>query len=172
MAIGVGGAVSAFAVFEAAMLWVSRMPFVLAREGYLPRALGRIWSEHEIPARSILLCCAVFTLLIPLGFVTLVVLDVFFYMFALMLEMWALVRLRRLYPNREGLFAIGGGRAGLYAVVIAPIATWVATFGLALSENATRRDFFAALVLAACVGPVYAILRHCYGGPAENPSEE
>jgi amino acid transporter len=172
LAIGAGGAVSAFAVFEAAMLWVSRMPFVLAREGYLPRTLGRIWSEREIPAQSILVCCAVFTLLVPLGFVTLVVLDVFFYMFALMLEMLALVRLRRLYPNRDRLFAVGGGRAGLYAVVIAPIATWIATFGLAVSANATRRDFFAAVALSACVGPVYAILRYCYGGPAGNPSED
>ena len=45
MALVAGGAISAFSIFDAAMLWVSRMPYVLAREGYLPRAprayLGR-----------------------------------------------------------------------------------------------------------------------------------
>ena len=113
-AISVGGAVAAFAMFAAAILWVSRLPFVLASEGYLPRGLTRIWEAREVPARSILACCVVFSLLAPLGFMTLVVLDVFFYMLALMLEMGALIRLRRLRPQRDGLFVLGGGRAGLY----------------------------------------------------------
>ena len=76
-----------FAVFEAAMLWVSRMPYILARERYLPRASRDILAATETPWKSIVLCCAVFTLLVTLGFLALVVLDVFFYMAALMLEM-------------------------------------------------------------------------------------
>ena len=165
-AIGIGGAVSAFAVFEAALLWVSRMPFVLAREHYLPRTLARIWNARATPAPSILVCCAVFSVLVPLGFVTLVVLDVFFYMLALLLEMAALVRLRSLHPQRVGLFTIGGGRAGLYAVAAAPVLTWVATFGLALSQGAHKIDFIVAVGLAICAWPVYAILRNLCGGPA------
>ncbi|HKV54956.1 MAG TPA: APC family permease, partial [Candidatus Binataceae bacterium] len=163
-AIGIGGAVSSFAVFEAAMLWVSRMPFVLSRERYLPDFLGTISSRRAIPGRSILLCCIIFTLLVPFGFVMLVVLDVFFYMMALVLEMWALIRLRRLYPRREGLFVIGGGRAGLYAIAGAPLLTWIATFGVAVSQNAS--DLVIALALAACVWPCYALLRRRYGGPS------
>jgi amino acid transporter len=165
IAIGIGGAVSAFAVLEAAMLWVSRLPFVLAREHYLPHQLALIWSDRATPVRSILLCCVVFTLLVPLGFVTLVVLDVFFYMFALMLEMAALIRLRRTRPHRAGLFVIGGGRAVLCAVAMAPILTWIATFGLAASESGGKLDFIVAVALTASVWPVYAILRHYFGGP-------
>ena len=48
-ALAIGGAVMSFAVFEAAMLWVSRMPFVLARERYLPRPLTEIWSTTATP---------------------------------------------------------------------------------------------------------------------------
>ncbi len=162
-AIAIGGAVSSFAVFEAAMLWVSRLPFVLARERYLPAGLAEVWSGREIPARSILLCSIVFTMLIPLGFGTLVVLDVFFYMLALTLEMGALIRLRRLYPRRDGLFVIGGGRATMYLVALAPLLTWMATFGLAVSHSAD--DLVIAAALAACTWPVYAILRRRYGGP-------
>jgi amino acid transporter len=165
-AVAAGGVASAFALFEAAMLWVSRMPFVLAREHYLPDGLAALSSGRATPARSILLCCAFFTLMVPLGFVTLVVLDVFFYMFALALEMCALIRLRQSYPLRAGIFRIGGGKLALYAVAGAPIATWAATFGLALTHGAGRIDFVIAIALSLCVWPAYVVLRRRYGGPA------
>jgi amino acid transporter len=164
-AIAAGGAISAFAIFQAAMLWISRMPFVLAGEGYLPRGLARLWSARAIPAHSIVVCCIAFSLLVPLGFVTLVVLDVFFYMLALALEMWALVRLRRVHPERKGQFVIGGGRLALWTIVLAPIVTWVGTFGLAESQGGGARDLAVGVVLAAGVWPSYALLCRRYGGP-------
>ncbi len=165
-ALAIGGAVMSFAVFEAAMLWVSRMPFVLAREGYLPRPLSEIWSATATPGKSILVCCIVFTLLVPVGFVALVVLDVFFYMAALGLEMLAMIRLRKLMPHREGLFTVGGGRAGLALVAILPVMTWLATFGLAVSTGDGKSDFILAIALGVLVWPAYAICRRRYGGPA------
>ncbi|MGO9264686.1 MAG: APC family permease [Candidatus Binataceae bacterium] len=168
-AISLGGAVSAFAMFAAAILWVSRLPFVLASEGYLSPALARIWHAKEVPARSILICCVIFSLLVPLGFMTLVGLDVLFYMMALMLEMGALLRLRRLRPQRDGLFVFGGGRAGLYLVVAAPLVTWLATFGFVLTRGGDRREFGVAILLLACAWPLYAFLRGRYGGPPVSP---
>ena len=165
-ALTVGGAVMSFAVFEAAMLWVSRMPFVLAREGYLPAQFSDLWTATDAPGKSILLCCIVFTLLIPLGFVALVVLDVFFYMAALVLEMMALVRLRRTHRIREDRFMIGGGAAGLALTVAMPVLTWLATFGLAVSTSSGSRDFLIAVALGSTVWPAYALARHRYGGPA------
>lgn len=165
-ALAIGGAVMSFAVFEAAMLWVSRMPYVLARERYLPHNLTELWKATDAPWKSILLCSIVFTLLVPLGFVALVVLDVFFYMAALVLEMGALVRLRHTRPHRDGLFTIGGGRLGLYAVAVLPLVTWAATFGLAVSQGGAHFDFLIAIVLAITVWPAYLIARHRYGGPS------
>jgi amino acid transporter len=164
-ALAIGGAVMSFAVFEAAMLWVSRMPFVLAREGYLPRPLTGIWSATATPGKSILVCCIVSTLLVPVGFVALVVLDVFFYMAALALEMLAMIRLRKLMPCREGLFTVGGGRVGLAIVAMLPLVTWVATFGLAVSNGSGKTDFILAIALGVLVWPAYAICRRRYGGP-------
>jgi amino acid transporter len=164
-ALAVGGAVMSFAVFEAAMLWVSRMPFVLAREGYLSPPLAQLWSTTATPGKSILLCCIVFTLLVPVGFVALVVLDVFFYMAALSLELFALLRLRQLMPNRGGVFTIGGGRIGLALIVALPILTWAATFGLAISAGVAKTDFILAIVLGAFVWPAYTVCRRLYGGP-------
>ncbi len=164
-ALAVGGAVMSFAVFEAAMLWVSRMPFVLARERYLSPPLAQLWSTTATPGKSILLCCIVFTLLVPVGFVALVVLDVFFYMAALSLELLALMRLRKLMPDRTGMFTIAGGRPALALIVALPILTWTATFGLAISAGVAKRDFILAIVLGALVWPAYTITRHRYGGP-------
>jgi len=164
-ALAAGGAISAFSIFDAAMLWVSRMPYVLAREGYLPPRLAHIWAERATPATSIVACCAVFSLLVPLGFVALVVLDVFFYMGALVLEMWALIRLRKSRPDRDGLFVIGGGSAALVAVAAAPIVTWLATFGLAVSHNGATAGLIVSIVLAAGAWPAYSILVRRYGGP-------
>ena len=164
-ALALGGMVSAFSIFTAAMLWVSRMPFVLARESYLPRWLAEIWRSTATPGKSILACCVLFTMLVPMGFVTLVILDVFFYMGALVLEMSALVVMRRRRPARDGMFMIGGGRAGLYLVAGLPMLTWCATFGLALTQGGIKEDFIVAIVLAATTYPAYALCRRLWGGP-------
>lgn len=169
-ALAAGGAMMAFGVFQAAMLWVSRMLYVLARERYLPPSLAAIWRATQTPWKSIVLCCTVFTILVPLGFVALVALDVFFYMAALALEMAAFVRLRRLRPHRRGRFMVRGGKAGLYLVAAAPLITWLATFGLALSQGDAHRGFLVALALAAAVWPAYRFARRRYGGPLEAPA--
>jgi amino acid transporter len=164
-ALATGGMVSALAVFQAAMLWVSRMPFVLARERFLPQALTRMWERQATPSTAILTSCAVCTLLLPLGFIALVTLDVTFYMAALALEMAALVRLRRLYPGRRGLFVIGAGRVGLFLTVVAPLAVWVATFGVAANGAGGKVQLLVAAALALAVWPIYHICQRIFGGP-------
>jgi len=164
-AVAIGGGVSAFAIFEAGMLWVSRMPSVLARERYLPHALSDLTASTATPWKSILVCCAVYSMLLPLGFVALVVMDVFFYMSALALELGALLRFRRTHPGGDGRLVIGRSRPALYAMVLAPMLTWIATFGLALgAENATQ-GFIAAVAIALAGWPVFAFLKRRYGGP-------
>ena len=138
---------------------------------YLPRAFGDILESTATPWKSIVLCCAVFTLLVPLGFLALVVLDVFFYMAALVLEMVALLKLRRLRPDREGLFMVGGGRLGLILVAALPLLTWAATFGLAISQGGAHIDFLIAIALGATVFPAYAFARGRWGGPKDAASE-
>lgn len=169
-ALAAGGMISAVAVFQAAMLWVSRMPYVLARERYLPQALTVLWERNATPWKAIVASCVVCTLLLPLGFSALVTLDVTFYMAALALEMAALVRLRRLYPGRRGLFVIGGGRCGLYLTVAAPVLTWIATFGVVAEGPGGKIQLLIAAALAAAVWPVYYACQRSFGGPHLNPA--
>jgi len=170
-ALALGGMISSFAVFEAGMLWISRLPFVLARDHYLPAPLADLWPHGATPWKAIVVCCVVFTVLIPLGFTALIVLDVFFYMTALALEMTALLRLRRLRPIRRGLFTIGGGRWMLYLIVLLPLLTWIATFGLMLAHDESRTDFLVAVALALTTWPAYWICRRRWGGPNQNSAE-
>jgi len=165
-ALALGGAFSGFALFQAGMLWVSRIPFVLAREGYLPSRLGNLSDLFATPTIAILLCCAAFTILIPMGFTALVVLDVTFYMAGLTLELVSLVRLRSLQPSRpNGTFQIGGGAIGLSLVVAAPMLTWIATFGLAIESGSGPLSVMIALVLMLTVVPAYVFCRSTFGGP-------
>jgi amino acid transporter len=171
-ALALGGALSGFALFQAGMLWVSRIPFVLAREGYLPSRLGNLWDFSSTPLSAILVCCAAFTILIPMGFTVLVVIDVTFYMAGLTLELVSLIRLRKLRPLREsGLYRIGGGAVGLGLVVAAPMLTWIATFGLALESGDGFIGVILALVLLLTLVPVYLFCRRVFGGP-KTPSAQ
>ena len=138
-----------FAVFEAAMLWVSRMPFVLARENYLPPAFGEILEATATPWKSIVWCCAVFTLLVPLGFLALVVLDVFFYMAALVLEMMALAEAAPAAAKSRRTVRGRRRQSGTVLIATLPLLTWTATFGLAISQGGAHIDFLIAIALVA-----------------------
>jgi hypothetical protein len=63
------------------------------------------------------------------------------------------------------VFVIGGGHPALIAVVAAPVVTWLATFGLAVSHNGGTGGLIVSIVLAAGAWPAYSILRRRYGGP-------
>ena len=152
------------------MLWVSRMPFVLARERYLPRWLADSGRATATPGKSILVCCVVFTLLVPLGFIALIVLDVFFYMGALVLEMSALLVMRRRRPDarrpvhdrrRQGR-ALPGRRA--------PDADVVRHLWPRAYRGGIKEDFVIAVVLAATTYPAYALCRRLWGGPPRGQS--
>jgi hypothetical protein len=53
----------------------------------------------------------------------------------------------------------------LYLVALAPLFTWFATFGLAVSRSAD--DLIIASVLTAFAWPIYRLLRRRYGGPPD-----
>ena len=142
----------------------------LGAGGFLPQTLTALWERNATPWKAIVVSCAVCTVLLPLGFSALVTLDVTFYMAALALEMAALVRLRRLYPGRRGLFTIGGGRLGLFLTVVAPLMVWVATFGVVANGPGGKIQLLTGAVLAAAVWPVHHLCQRYFGGPPSQAS--
>jgi amino acid transporter len=155
-----GGMVSAFGMFNALCLSYSRVPAVLAEDGYLPSALARRLPRGGAPWVSVLVCSLAWTLSLGLSFERLVSLDILLYGSSLLLEFVALVILRVREPDLARPFRVPGGVVGAIALGVGPLAL----LGFALVKNADEEVAgmsalaFGAVVVA--LGPLtYALLR-------------
>ncbi|HEY7676720.1 MAG TPA: APC family permease [Candidatus Methylomirabilis sp.] len=146
-ALALGGMGSMAGLFSALLLSYSRLPFVLARDGYLPAPLARLHPVRGTPCAAIAASAAACTALVPFPFKQLVVFDVLLYCLALGLQCAALVR-RRLGAAPAGAFRIPGGPLGVALAVACPMAGAVAAIGAA---GAPALAWSAA---AALTGPV------------------
>ncbi len=163
-ALALGGMGSMAGLFGALLLSYSRLPFVLARDGYLPAALGRLHPTWGTPWAAIAASAAACTALVPLPFKQLVVFDVLLYCLALALQCAALVR-RRQAAAPAGAFRIPGGSAGVALAVGCPMAVALAAIGAA---GASALLWSAA---AALTGPVaYGMIKKYRAQPGVAPS--
>ena len=119
--LAVGGLVSAAGLFSALLLSVSRLPFVIAKDGWLPDGLGRESHRYGTPAVAIVVCAAIYSVFSLGPFQALVVVDVFLYSIALLLEFGALIALRKRAPNLPRPFRIPGGWIGIAVVTLLPV---------------------------------------------------
>ncbi|HET7771027.1 MAG TPA: APC family permease [Chloroflexota bacterium] len=128
------GMVSAAALFSGNLLSVSRLPFVMAADGYFPRALAGVSARYGTPVVSIVLCSAIYSLFSYQEFSWLVVVDVILYAASILLELAALVALRVRRPDARRPYRVPFGWAGIAVVVVLP------TLMLALAIVATLQD--------------------------------
>ena len=119
--LAIGGLVSAAGLFSALLLSVSRLPFVMAEDGWLPHVLGQEIERFGTPWVAIVVCAAIYSVFCLGPFQALVVVDVFLYSLALLLELIALVALRRRAPKLARPFRVPGGPLGLAFVVVLPV---------------------------------------------------
>ena len=160
VAVVLGGMISAFGMFNALCMSYSRLPVVLAEDGYLPRVLARRFPRSGAPWVAVIACAVAWTLSLGLSFERLVSLDILLYGGSLALEFAALVVLRIREPTLARPFRVPGGLFGAAALGVVP----VALLGFALSKNADEQVWgINALVFAGGVivlGPVaYAATR-------------
>ncbi|CAN5469088.1 hypothetical protein BH11ARM1_BH11ARM1_08530 [soil metagenome] len=105
----------------AALLASSRVPFVLAEKGFLPRKLMRLHPKYGTPVTAILACSVVYACLAFEKFEDLVELNVIMYCAALTLESISLLILRYKEPTLPRPFKIPGGIPVVALVVLLPI---------------------------------------------------
>lgn len=117
----VGGLISAVGLFSALLLSVTRVPFVLARDGLLPQVMTRESKRYGTPWVSIVVSSTIYSIFCFGAFQSLVVVDVFVYSLALMLEFAALIALRRRLPGLARPFTIPGGWIGIFLVTVFPV---------------------------------------------------
>jgi amino acid transporter len=124
--LAAAGLVSMWGLFNAQLLYASRIPFVMARDGWLPAALAHAESNVTVPRFAIVVLCAVTACLALLSFNSLVVMICVLYTTALVLEFLALVIFRVRWPDAHRPFRVPGGSWGLTCVCLAPLVVAVA----------------------------------------------
>jgi amino acid transporter len=125
LAIAIAGMFGAFGTFGALMMSFSRLPVVMAEDGYLPRVFTRTNSRTGAPWVAIVVCAIAWAALLPLGFERLVLLDVLLTGLSILLEFWALVALRVREPGLDRPSRVPGGIAGTVLIGLPPLALLV-----------------------------------------------
>jgi amino acid transporter len=151
--------VSAAGLFSALLLSVSRVPFVMGEDGYLPKPLLKVHKTYGTPWVALVVSSAIYTIFILGPFQTLVVVDVTIYAFALMLEFVALIVFRIRYPTMKRPYKIPGGWFGIVLVSIMP----AAVIGIAVYFQVLDVGFVQGIGWAAAAlitGPIiYPFIR-------------
>ena len=135
IAVAAGGMISSFGMFNALCLSYSRIPAVLADDGYLPAVLGRRFGKQGAPRIAIVACALAWMASLGLSFERLVSLDILLYGSSLILEFVALVVLRVREPELERPFRVPGGLLGAALLGVGP----VGLLAFALVKNAGER---------------------------------
>jgi amino acid transporter len=163
--VAIGGMVSALALFNALLLAYSRIPFVMADDGLLPRAIAG--TDKRGTPRTAVLVSAIFYsvfVLVPLG--RLLVADVVLYAAALSLEFGALIHLRKTEPRLRGPFRIPVGRGGVMALASVPLLILALLIGLAVRDGEYGAPALVGVAVALLLGPIVYWLRLLVQGPA------
>jgi amino acid transporter len=148
--LAVAALVAAAGLFSSLLLTISRVPFVMSEDGYLPKALLKVHPRYGTPWVSLIVSSAIYTVFILGPFQSLVVVDVTIYAGALLLEFAAFIALRIKRPNMERPYRVPGGWFGAILVVLFPTAViliavyfqayfegWQGSIGLAILGLAT-----------------------------------
>jgi amino acid transporter len=136
----------------ALLLTNSRIPYVLARDGALPRAFAAVHPRFGTPWTAVLTSAAVYTACAAFSFKELIVLNVWLYSVTLLIELAAFLTLRVREPALPRPWRVPGGWPGAVAVTAPP-----SLFALAAMATAGWANTGAG-VLAALTGPIVWVL--------------
>jgi amino acid transporter len=119
-AITLGGMIGAFGTCSALTMSLSRLPVVLAEDGFLPKFLARRHPETDAPVVAILACAIVWALAMNLSFSKLIILDVLLTGLSILMEFASLIVLRVREPHLPRPYRVPGGMFGAVGIAIGP----------------------------------------------------
>jgi amino acid transporter len=120
--VAAAGLVSMGGLFKAQLLYVSRLPYVLACDGWLPSALARVSPSAAVPRMAIFCFGAIAAFFAALSFGSLAIIQCLLYAGGLTLEFLALIVLRIRCPHADRSFRVPGGWLGMAYVCVSPFA--------------------------------------------------
>ena len=119
--ITIGGMIGAFGTCNALTMSLSRLPAVLAEDGFLPKVFARRHPRTGAPYVSIFACATIWALALNLSFSKLIILDVLLTGLSILLEFASLIALRIREPNLPRPYRVPGGLAGAIGIAICPL---------------------------------------------------
>lgn len=156
--IAVGGLVSMWSLLNAQMLYVSRVPFVMALDGWFPALFARISTRTSAPWAAILVLSVAAISMTFLSFEGLTVIYCLLYTAGLTLEFLALVLLRRKRPDALRPFRVPGGAVGLFLVCALPATVASGVIYATLQDWRAYVVPFEIMGLIAAIGiAIYAL---------------
>lgn len=138
-----GGMICGLGMMNALVMSYSRLPMVMAQDGFFPRWFARRLPSNGSPWFSIVVLSVAWSAALGLGIERLVELDVILYGLALVLEFVALVVLRLREPRLARPFRVPGGLPVAVSLGLGP----TALLALALVHE-QRPDRLGSLLLA------------------------
>src|SRR5713226_1415013 len=119
-------ALCTFVLLDSTVLSVSRVPFTMAEDGYLHTSLARLHPRFKTPVRAIVISTAICAALAFASVTQLIAIYAWMRSATSVLTLLSVWRLRRTAPDLKREFVVPGGKVGLAAVVLVPIAlfTW------------------------------------------------
>jgi amino acid transporter len=143
-----GALVSSAGLFMSLLLTNSRLPFVLAQQGQMPRAVATVHRRFGTPWVAVVVSSVCYSICAAWSFAELVVVNVWLYSISLLVELAAFVALRLREPTLPRPRRVGGGAAGMWLTAALPAAVSLAAMATAGWLNT------AVGVLAALTGPL------------------
>jgi amino acid transporter len=147
-AVAAGAVMSTAGLFMALLLTNSRLPYVLARDGALPRALAAVHPRFGTPWPAVLVSAVAYAACAVFSFKELIVLNVWLYSLALLVELAAFLALRATAPELRRPWRVPGGWAGALAATVPP-----GLFALGAMATAGWGNTLTGVV-AALSGPI------------------
>jgi amino acid transporter len=144
------------ALLNSTVLTTTRMPFAMAEDGYLPKALTRKHPRYGTPWLAIVVSAGIYALLAWQSLGQLISVYIWLRSATTVLTVLSAWKLRRTNPELKRSFTIPGGRMGLLYVVGAPVAmAMVALLG---------SDRFGMIggAVAIVAGPVVYIVQRLF----------
>jgi amino acid transporter len=153
LCVVLGGTINGFGMFNALVMSYTRVPYALAEEGLLPRALT--WKTAAgVPWVSVVLCSMAWALALGLSFERLISIDLVLYGGALLLEFVALVVLRVKEPGLARPFRVPGGLWGTVGMGVGPALLIGFALWTARGERVAGLPALGFAAMVAAAGPL------------------
>jgi amino acid transporter len=147
--IAMAGLASTLGLYIANLLAVSRLPQVMADDGFLPAKLHILHRRFNTPYISIIVCSVLISLMCFWSFGDLIIIDVTVYGAGLFLEYIALIKMRIHEPDRARPFKIPLNTRWLCVLLILPFGIYTVALSGVLSSmsQALKPALFAIAAL-------------------------